>query len=95
MNHDLISAFIVFVNVNARLFGFPRMRIKAVSPSLADLHIQSIARLIDKVVPVFDEQPQFVIGTSCVLAREIQMHLRPLRSATVLRTIAQIGNRPP
>jgi hypothetical protein len=65
--------------MNARLFGFPRMRIEAVTPSLVDLHIQSITSLIDKVVAVLDEQPQFVIGAPCVLVREIQMHDCPRR----------------
>ncbi|MGB9415910.1 MAG: hypothetical protein WCB58_06290 [Acidobacteriaceae bacterium] len=74
MNDDLISILIVLVDMNTWLFRFSHMRLKSIASSLADLHIQSIARLIDEVVAILDEQPNLFIGASCVLAREIQIH---------------------
>lgn len=74
VNNDLVSFFFVFFNVNARLLRLPRMRIKAATPPFLNLHVQSIACLIDKVVPILDKQPQFVIRAPCILARKIQMH---------------------
>ena len=44
-----------------------------------NLYIQSVPRLIDEILPLRDEQPNLVIGTPCVLTREIQMHDHPRR----------------
>jgi hypothetical protein len=82
MNDNLISFFILF-NVKTRLVGFLRLQLKSIAPPLLNLHIQSVPRLIDKVAPIFNEPPNFVIRTSCVLAREIQAHHHHLRPAPV------------
>ncbi len=59
-NDNLISFFIL-INIKTRLIGFPRLQLKAIAPSLLKLHIQSIPRLIDKIVPILDKQPYLVI----------------------------------
>jgi hypothetical protein len=76
---DLVSFSFVFFNVNARLVRFAGIRIKAPAPSFMNLYIQSVPRLIDEVVAIRNEQPNLVISTLCVLAREIQMHDYPRR----------------
>jgi hypothetical protein len=81
MNDDLVAFFVVFFYMNARLFRFVRMRLKTVAPPLLDFHIQSVPRLIDKVVPILDKQPNLVIRAPRVFARKIQMHRHHPRPA--------------
>jgi hypothetical protein len=73
-DNDLISLFFVFFNLNARLFRLMNMQLEPIVPPLLDFHIQSVPRLIDKVMPILDKQPNFVIRAPRVFARKIQMH---------------------
>jgi hypothetical protein len=47
------------------------MRLKPITPPLVDFHIQSVPGVIDEIVPILDEQPDLVIGTSCVFACKV------------------------
>jgi hypothetical protein len=73
-DNDLISLFFVFFNLNPRHLRFAGIWVKALAPSFINLHIQSVPRLIDKVMPILDKQPNFVIRAPRVFARKIQMH---------------------
>jgi hypothetical protein len=79
MNDDdmLISVVFLFLDMKSWFLWLLYVKFKAAAPPFLNLHVQSIARLIDKVVPILEEQPDFVIGTSCVLSREIQTHDYP------------------
>jgi hypothetical protein len=74
MDDDLVAFFVVFFYMNARLFRLMNMQLEPIVPPLVDFHIQSVPRLIDKIVPILDKQPNLVIRAPCVLARKIQMH---------------------
>jgi len=73
INDDLI-AFIVFLHMDARLFWLFHIWLKPIAPPLVDLYIQSVPRLINKIVPILDKQPNLVIRAPRVFARKIQMH---------------------
>jgi hypothetical protein len=76
MNDDGMLIFVVFLflDMKPRFFWLLYMHFKAVTVSLLDFHIQSDPRLIDKIVPIPDEQPNLVIRAPRVFARKIQMH---------------------
>ncbi len=76
MNDDLVAFFVIFFYVNARLFRLMNAQLEPVVLPLADFHIQSVPRIIDKVVPILDKQPNLVIRAPCILARKIHMHRR-------------------
>jgi hypothetical protein len=57
--------------MNTRLLRLVHMRLKPITPPPVDFHIQSVPGLIDQIVPILNEQPNLVIGTSCVLACKV------------------------
>jgi hypothetical protein len=60
-----------------------------------NLYVQSVPRLVDEVVPIFDEQPQFVIRAPCVLTREIPVHSSPSPTGISIPTLESLGNTTP
>jgi hypothetical protein len=76
MNDDGMLIFVVFLflDMKPRFFWLLYMHFNAVTVSLLDFNIQSIPRLIDKIVPILDKQPNLVIRSPRILARKIQMH---------------------
>jgi hypothetical protein len=52
VNDNLVAFYVVLFHMKARLLRLSRMWIKAAAPPFLNLYIQSIARLVDEIVPI-------------------------------------------